>query len=175
MENKIIEFKEELLVEDLQKANYYNFKKQRKYLFNQLIFVAMSIIMIVMSVLEKQWVFLGIGCILLVFSVCFFVPLYKRLIYNAVERNMSETLKIRMVFTKDDFIYTLDEETEEEPFKYTYDKIIKAINLPEYIYLYFSNTMIAIIKKSECEEIEELEKLIQEVFKDKGNYHKETK
>ena len=58
MENKIIEFKEELLVEDLQKANYYNFKKQRKYLFNQLIFVAMSIIMIVMSALV---IFLNLG------------------------------------------------------------------------------------------------------------------
>lgn len=175
MDNKVIEFKEELLIEDLQKANYYNFKKQRKYLFNQLIFAAMSIIMIVMSILEKQWGFLIIGCVLFVFSIFFFVPVYKRLIYNAVKKNMHESLKIKLVFTKDDFIYALDEETEEEPLKYTYDQIIKVTDLPEYLYLYFSNTMIAIVKKSECEKIEELEELIQEIFKESGKYNKEGK
>lgn len=170
---KTIEFKEELLVEDLQVANYYNFKKQRKYLFNQIIFIAMSIIMIIMSIMEKEWVFLVVGIILLIFSVFLFVPLYKKMIYIAVKKNMSESLKIRISFDDEGFIYALDEELETEPQKYTYEQVIKVVNLPEYIYMYFSNSMIAIIKKSECTELVDLETLIKDKFNESKKYFKE--
>lgn len=173
--DKTIEFKEELLIEDLQMANYYNFKKQRKHLVNQLIFIAMSIIMIVMSVMEKEWALLVIGIILLLFSVFLFVPLYKKMIYSAVKKNMGETLKIKLLFDNEGFIYALDEETEIEPQKYQYDQVIKVIDLPEYIYLYFSNTMIAIVKKSMCTELVDLENLIKNKFDSSNKYFKEEK
>lgn len=172
---KIIEFKEELTVEDLQYANYYNFKKQRKYLFNQVIFIAMSTLLVVMSIIEHEWVLLAVGAVLLIFSVFLFMPAYKLMIYNAVKKNMNETLKIKLSFGEDGFIYTLDEETEEETPKYEYNQIIKGVELPEYIYLYFSNSMIAIIKKTNCDDIEGLTTLLKEQLEPLNKYYKETK
>ncbi|MBQ8292988.1 MAG: YcxB family protein [Bacilli bacterium] len=174
MEN-LIAFNEELLVEDLQVANYYNFKKQRKYLFNQLIFIGMAILMIIMASSQKQWVFLGVGIVLLIFSTVFFLPLYKIMIYKAVKKNMQESLKIKIAFDEEGFTYALTETPDEEVAKYTYDQVLKVVVLPEYIYLYFTGAMIAIIKKSDCEQIEELEKLVEEKYKEAGKYEKINK
>ncbi len=171
--DKVIEFKEELLIEDLQVANYYNFKKQRKHIVNQIIFIAMSVIMIAMSISEKAWLLLAIGVALLLFSVFLFVPLYKKMIYSAVKKNMSDSLKIKLLFDNEGFIYALDEETESQ--KYQYNQVTKVIDLPEYIYLYFSSTMIAIVKKNMCAEILDLEELIKDKYTALNKYYKEEK
>lgn len=169
-ENKVIEFNEELTIEDLQKANYYNFKKQKKYLINQIIFIAMAVLMIVMSIVEKQWVFLGFGILILLFSTVLFVPLYKKLIYMAVKRNFTKTLKIKMSFEDDGFYYLLEDEEGEEYPKFSYQQVIKIYDVKNYIYMYFNTSSIAIIKKEDCDEIEELEKLIKEKYNDTNKY-----
>ncbi len=170
MEN-LIEFNEELLVEDLQIANYYNFRKQKKYLFNQLLFIGMSGLMIAMSISQKEWVFLGVGIILLIFSIFLFLPFYKWMIYRAVRKSMAESLKIKLVFDEENFIYATPN-TEEEEIKYTYDQVKKVIDLPDYIYLYFSMSMIAIVKKSDCNQIKELEDFIENKYSELKIYEK---
>ena len=65
--------KNEQMVEDLQKANFYNFKKHKKYLTNQLIFIGMSILMMVMAAKEGQWYLFAVGAVLLIFSTVLFV------------------------------------------------------------------------------------------------------
>ena len=39
---KQITFEETLEIKDIQKINYYIFRKQKKYLINQIIFIVMS-------------------------------------------------------------------------------------------------------------------------------------
>ncbi len=164
-ENKVIEFKEELNLEDLQKANFYNFKKHKKYLINQIIFVVMSILLIGVSIADKEWVFLGIGVILLIFATVFFVPLYKKMIYNAVKKGLKENIKIKLGFDNEGFMYEL-EEKEECP-KYEYNQAIKVYSVKGYIYMYFNNSSIAIIKKEACNEIEQLEEILKEKYQEK--------
>lgn len=169
-ENKKIEFKEELTIEDLQKANYYNFKRQKKYLFNQIIFIAMALLMIGMSIAQKQWIFLGVGILILIFSTVLFVPLYKKLINNAVSRTFKESLKINLSFSESGFMYTLEDEDQSNFSEYTYQQVMKVYNLKDYIYVYFNTSSIAIIKKEACNEIEELISLIEGKYKDTNKY-----
>lgn len=163
-EQRIIEFREELNLEDLQKANYYNFKKNKKYITNQVIFVAMSILMIGMAATQQQWVLLGIGVVLLIFSTVLFIPIYKKLIYSAVKRNFKENLLIKATFEEDGFRYELETLTDENYPKYEYNHVTRVYNLKNYIYMFFANSAVAIIKKEACENIEELEKLIEEKY-----------
>ncbi len=164
---KVIEFTEELNVEDLQYANYFNFRRQKRYLFNQVIFIGMSLLLMGFSFVEEEWLLLGVGAVLLVFSVVFFLPLYKKMIYNAVKKNMTENLNIRLRFTELGFIYTLADNPEEETPDYKYSQIVKGYILPDYIYLYFNNSAIAIVKKESCSNLDELKGLLEEQLGEK--------
>lgn len=169
-ENKVIEFSETLEILDIQKANFYNFKKHKKYLINQIIFIAMSILMIGMSISEKQWVFLGIGVVLLIFSTVFFVPVYKVLIYNAVKKSLKEPLQIKLTFDDEGFMYELETAVDTEYPKYEYNNVRIVYSVKEYIYMYFTNSAIAIIKKDACKNIEELEELLVGKYSELNKY-----
>lgn len=169
-ENKVIEFREELVIEDLQKANFYNFKRHKKYLTNQIIFAAMSLLMIGMAVTNRQWVILGIGVLLFLFSTVLFVPLYKKLIYNAVKKSFKENLQIKLLFDNEGFYYELETKTDVDYPKYEYNNVTKVYNLKNYIYMFFANSAVAIIKKEACTNIEELEKLLEEKYTNLNKY-----
>ena len=53
-ENKEIKFNETLEIEDLQIVNYYSFKRQKKHLFNQIIFISMSLLIIGLAIYNKD-------------------------------------------------------------------------------------------------------------------------
>ncbi len=163
---KIMEFNEDLTLEDLQIANYFNFRRQKKYLLNQIIFIAMSLLCTVFSVVEQKWWLTAVGGFLVIFSVFLFLPFYKKLIYSAVKRNINETLNVYLAFSEDSFIYTVVDDNQEV-IPYEYNKIVKMYDLPEYIYLYFYNSAIAIIKKDSCKNQEELIDLLKSKLDDK--------
>ena len=169
-ENKVIEFNEELVVEDLQKANFYNFKKHKKYLTNQIIFIGMSILMMVMAAKEGQWYLFAVGTVLLIFSTVLFVPVYKKLIYNAVKKNFKESLKIKLMFDNEGFYYELESATNEDSPKYEYQNVRIVYSLKDYIYMFFPNSAVAIIKKEACDNIEELENLFKEKYSNLNKY-----
>jgi hypothetical protein len=94
--------------------------------------------MIGMSISERQWIFLGIGIILLIFSTVFFVPVYKVLIYNAVKKSLKEPLQIKLTFDDEGFMYELETAVDTEYPKYEYNNVRIVYSVKEYIYMYFT-------------------------------------
>lgn len=171
---KQITFEETLEIKDIQKINYYIFRKQKKYLINQIIFIVMSLLIIGLAIHKQDLYVLIFGCCTLIFSVFLFMPIYKKMIYRVVTRKIYEPMCINLSFDDDGFVYLLKTEDPNQFPKYTYDQVAKVTNLPEFILLHFPSQAIGIIKKSECEEIDELVNLLESKF-DAGKYIKEHK
>lgn len=163
-EKKEIKFTESLEIEDLQLVNYFSFKKQKKHLFNQIIFIAMSLLVVGLAIKEKDIPVLIFGAIIFVFSVVFFMPLYKRWIYRIVKKNAKAPMNIKLSFDKDGFTYLLEHENPEEFPKFEYSQVKNVVEVPDYIFMFFAANTIAIIKKSCCDELEELVALLKEKY-----------
>ena len=152
----------------------YIFRKQKKYLINQIIFIAMSLLIIGLAIHKKDIPLLIFGCGTFVFSVFLFLQIYKRMIYRVVTRKIYEPMIIDLSFDDEGFNYLLKGEDETKYPKYTYDQVARVSDLPEYILLHFPSQAVGIIKKSECENIYELVELLKSKF-DEQNYKKEAK
>lgn len=163
-ETKEIKFSETITVEDLQKVNYYSFKKQKKHLFNQVIFIAMSLLVIGLAIKEKDIPILIFGCVIFIFATIFFMPLYKKWIYRIVKKNAKGEMRIKLSFDDEGFTYLLEHEDPTQFPKFEYNQVLNVIEFPEYIFMFFTSSTIAIIKKSECSDIEELKTLLKDKY-----------
>ena len=169
--NKEIKFNETLEIEDLQVVNYYSFKRQKKHLFNQIIFISMSLLVIGLAIYNKDIPILIFGCATLLFALVLFMPLYKRWIYNIVKKKANAPMNIKVSFDNDGFYYLLEHENPEDFPKFEYNQVAHVIELPEYILMFFTPNTIAIIKKNACSEIDELRELLEDKYQD-GRYVK---
>jgi hypothetical protein len=168
-ENKEIKFNETLEIEDLQVVNYYSFKRQKKHLFNQIIFISMSVLIIGLAIHNKDIPILIFGCATLLFALVLFMPLYKRWIYSIVKKKAAAPMNIKASFDNDGFHYLLEHENPEDFPKFEYNQVAHVVDLPEYILMFFGPNTIAILKKNSCSEIDALRALLQEKYQD-GRY-----
>ena len=98
------------------------------------------------------------------------MPVYKVLIYNAVKKSLKEPLQIKLTFDDEGFMYELETAVDTEYPKYEYNNVRIVYSVKEYIYMYFTNSAIAIIKKDACKNIEELEELLVGKYSELNKY-----
>ena len=120
----------------------------------------MSLLIIGLAIYNKDIPILIFGCATLLFALVLFMPLYKRWIYNIVKKKANAPMNIKVSFDNDGFYYLLEHENPEDFPKFEYNQVAHVIELPEYILMFFTPNTIAIIKKNECSEIDELRELL---------------
>ena len=168
--------KQKLNVEDVLKLNMHIFKQNKKIMYNVTLVGIFSTIAAIFCFIKQN---IGLGILFIcvgIFGVIALPYIYKKLIKNNVYKKMKDVdWEINVTFDGDNIYYAFSHEDLNNIDPYNFKDILCANEYKTHIFIKINAQVVLMINKKFVEDLEELQKLLEDKLILESRYFKNLK